>query len=482
MTGIPGFRYWKSHRADAEQYASPTGFAQLRLSGLDRAVVAKVGDIEISGEEFFISYEIAPAFVKGNHPDDPRTAHLKYMIYEKLLALDGVAQNVLSRPDVGQILEEIRQDLAVTEMFRETVYDTVQIGELEVVQAVSEATLNINFKYVYAKSKQDLRVYQNKLESGVTFDSFAIQGGAFSRELNFWEIKQKDAVLAEELTKLTFHQLSDVIETPRGLYLARVDTAWREMFITPAKYNELLAKYKKRLKRKKVETLAYEYAAQRLEEANPVIKSLAFKQLLAYFEALEPSSTNDLTAALLGNWPGTLDRGSLENRQETTLATTGFGNFTIEDFLDWYTLRRFPLNRQTEHDLAISLKKTIWRMVRDRALAREAYLAGFDQHPQVQEEMAWWQEKLVYWEAREMLLADLNITEELYTFEEGKRLQAYLNQKEQEIPVKIYQDILDKIPVTDLNYSKPIDIAVFKKQGTFPRIAYPTIDRVWERY
>lgn len=515
LAGIVGFRHLKTKAPDELKQVFSSGYAQLQRSGLDQAVVAKVGDVEISGEEFFISYEIGPSFVKRNHRGDPKTAHLKYMIYEKLLALDGLAANVASRPDVQQILQEIEQDLAVTEMFREMVSDSVQIRESEVEQAVSEATLNINFKFVYAKHRNDLQVYQNRLASGTSFDAFALQGGSFSKEINFWEIKQKDAIFAEELTKLKFHQLSEVIETPRGFYLAQVDTAWRETFITPVKHNELSAKLKKRLKRAKVEALAYEYAAQRLENASPVIKSSAFKRLLTYFETLQPTDADEATA-VLGNWPGTLDWQSLENREKATLVMTNFGDFDIKSFLDWYTLRRFPLNRQTKEDLAVSLKNIVWRMVRDRMLAREAFERDYDQHPQVIEEMGWWQEKLAYWQSRETLLGDLKFSEaqvrqfyknnrqryatshpdslpsfeeigsevarELYVFEEGKRLQTYLNQKEQEMSVRIYHEVLDKIPVTDLNFSKPIDMALFKKQGTFPRIAYPTIDRVWERY
>ncbi|RMD85824.1 MAG: peptidyl-prolyl cis-trans isomerase [Calditrichaeota bacterium] len=504
----------KAVKTNPSSYA----FDTLKSKGLDKAIVARVGDIEITGEEFFTSYEVGPSFVKRKYRRDPRQAHLRFMIYEKLMALDGLKQGVLERRDLQRILEEIHQDLAVTEMFREDVYDTVNVSQKEIERAVSRATVHVNLKYIFANSQEQIHNYQRQLQQGVSFDSLAIKsGGENSKDWpNFWDIQQIDPEFAQAIANLPFHQISQLIKTRRGYYLARVDTVWRNPFITPPQYNELLAKYRKRLKRKKVDSLAFEYAATRLERAKPVIKRQAFNLLLEYFKNHPRKETESVKEALLGNWPGTLDRHDIEEKQNITLVVSTQGDFTVKDFLDWYTLRRFPLDRHSERGMASSLKSIIWRMVRDRILAREAFQRRYDKHPQVVEELSWWKEKLAYWEVREALLADLNFTEEqirqfyqkhkerytkpgekvpqpfekvrddvlreLYTFEESKRLMYYLNKKEQEYPVKIHYKVLEKIPVTDLKLSKPIDLFVFKKGGTFPRIAYPTIDRVWERY
>ena len=513
-----GFYLLRQASDRSPDVSSAFSIDELKARGLDRAVVAKVGDIEITGEEFFISYETGPAFVKRRHRKNPKEAHLRFMIYEKLMALDGLKSGVLERPDLQTILEEIRQDLAVTEMFRSDVYDTVTVSRKAVEQAVSEATVHVNLKYLFARDAAEFRLLQSRLEQGVPFDSLAVRaGGQRSGEWpNFWDIKQMDPEFAQAIASLPFRRLSEVIRTRRGYYLARVDTVWRNPFITPPQYNQLLARYEKKLRRLKVDSLAFEYAAARLERAKPVIRGRAFKLLVDFFKQRNTREAAGVREALLGNWPGTFDRKGIEPQQNTTLVTTEFGQFTIKDFLDWYALRRFPLPEDSERAMAATLKSIIWRMVRDRILAREAYRRGFDQHPQVVEELGWWQEKLAYWEVREALLADLDFTEEqirafyeshkkryirpgkqepepfekvrdevlreLYTFEEGKRLMYYLHRKEQEYPVTIHTDILNQIPVTDLRPSRPIDIFVLKKSGTFPRIAYPTIDRVWERY
>ena len=55
-------------------------------------IVASIGSINISAEEYIYSYEHGPAFVKRK--TDSKNRYLKYMIYEKLLALDGYSRNL----------------------------------------------------------------------------------------------------------------------------------------------------------------------------------------------------------------------------------------------------------------------------------------------------------------------------------------------------------------------------------------------------
>jgi len=491
---------WRSPDASASADFSIEG---LQSAGIDTAAVARVGDLVITGEELYVSFEMGPGFVSRRHRDDPVRAHLDFMIYEKLMALEGLEQGLDRRAGIGRIIEEIRQDVAVTEMFRSDILDTVRVGVDEVKRAVDAATINVQFSYAKIERYGDAKALRTQLGNGtVSFNTISTRGVKNDgTNLTFWELEQQDTSFARQIREVPFGEVSGVIQTERGYFLARVDTAFRNPFITPSEYNRLLHQYEERLKRRRLQVYAFDYAADRLEAAAPVIRRKAFDALFAFMRQLQTLDTRDPEAAPLGYWPGSLDRALIEEGQPQVLVISQDGaNITIRDFLDWYELRRFSFEGGTPAATANALKQIIWRMVRDRVLGREALARGFGEDPRTLAETQWWRDKLLYWEIRDALLADLvfdegdlgsvdaanptqdDVLRELYTFEERKFLQRYLHQRMRNVDVQVFEETLARFPRPDSTLSKPVDLFVFKKGGTFPRQAYPTIDRVWERF
>ena len=67
-------------------------------------ILAKVGPWNVTAQEFMLSYEYGPAFTKRE--SDSKKHYLTYMIYEKLLALDGYDRGLQSSPMVKEVLED----------------------------------------------------------------------------------------------------------------------------------------------------------------------------------------------------------------------------------------------------------------------------------------------------------------------------------------------------------------------------------------
>lgn len=61
-------------------------------SAVGNTVLATVGNKKITVREFLCGYEFGPAFVKRDK--DSKRRYLKYMIDEKLLALDGYKKRI----------------------------------------------------------------------------------------------------------------------------------------------------------------------------------------------------------------------------------------------------------------------------------------------------------------------------------------------------------------------------------------------------
>ena len=493
----------------AEPEDTSGSLSRSQIEALSDIVVARIGDVTISGREFFTSYEMGPAFVKRHATDNPRLDHLDFMIKEKVMALRGMSERMHEQPDVRQVLEEIRLDRAVEEMYKDDVLSQVEVSDKELEQAVEEASIQVWFRYIRTESNEEGQQVQARLQAGDSFDSLSVASHDPRTQdpINFWQLKQQDATFADYLTNLGVGEVSPLFETPNGVFIAQVDRVYRDPFLSSTQQAEQGRKLEKQIRQLKADSIAYAYAAIRMEEANPVIKREAFNQLFEFFEGLTVDGSRDVDGMLLGNWPGGLDRSGLEETSIELLVTED-GTFTVSDFLDWYDLRRFPVEGATPEQRANRLKSIIWRMLRDRLLGIEAREREYTQQSLVEEEVRWWAEKLVYWESREQLLADVVPSEEevqrllnesphryrdkdpgknqkkafrdAYTLAERRVLIEFFSRDQTQIDVDTLA--LLSVPINTDRLAKPVELVAFKKEGTFPRIAYPTIDRVWVRY
>ncbi len=498
--------------ASAQVEHELVGHEEIADDSLAQVVVARIGDITISGQEFFVSYETGPSFVKRTHRDGPRLAHLDYMLMEKMLAMDGLQQGVIARAGLEGVLREIQLDRAVEEMYREDVLSRVTVDSAALARAVEADEIQVWFQYVQTSTREAAIAIEGQLARGAAFDSLSVTGhNPVNQDApTFWQIEQQDPVFAQQIASLELNTISPVFETRNGFFLVRIDRVFRPPFVSEMARHEHARKLEKQLRQLVADSLAYAYAAGRMEAAGPVIKRPAFNELFAFFETLPADDSRDVSSALLGNWPGTFTRAGLEGQVDVPLIESSEGAFTVAEFMDWYDLRRFPVEGDSRAQRANKLKAIIWRMFRDRLLGLEAVARGFAERDDVAREVQWWEEKLAYWETREALLAGLSPTEQdivdlmreyphrythadaeknrkqafkdAYTLQERRVLMDYFAQKRASLDIAVDTLALKQLPLHADVGAKPIEMVAFKKEGTFPRVAYPTIDRVWERY
>lgn len=482
------------------------------LDSLEDLVVARIGDHIISGREFLTSYKVGPAFVKRKNRENPRLAHLDLMVLEKIMAIEGKETGALSKPDIQILLEEIRQDLAVQRMYEADILPQATVSDAELAHAVDADQVQVWFRYASVPSEEAGEMLIKEIEAGALFDSLSVasHNPVNQDPLTFWGVEQQDAEFARQLAGLEIGTLSGIIKTTHGLFVARVDRVFRDPLTTPTQQSEKRRKLEKQLRQLKADSIAYEYAASRMEAVQPVIKRAAFNELFSFFEQLSDQATRNPDNALMGNWPGSVDRSSMTEVAPDTLLATAGGGYTITQFLDWYDLRRFPVEGKTPAARANQLKSIIWRMLRDRLLGDEAVNRGFADNQLVESELSWWRDKFTYWEVREALLAEVSPSEadvaevmaiyphryttgtqqqiqkdaflDAYTLQERSILMRYFNEHRQTLSIEVDTFALQSLPIATDHLARPIELLALRKEGTFPRIAYPTIDRVWERY
>jgi len=497
----------------------------LASNGLDTIVVARVGNLNITAEEFLLSYEFGPAFVKKRN--NAKERHLNFMIYEKLMALEGYELGFAKDRQVMTTLKEFEGDLATEELYRDEVLSQVSVTQKEMEEALAKERVHLELRWLFVPPwrEETLNHYSTQLAQGVPFDALfnaqlndSVSAGDRSLETTKFRLEDQNPEMARVVDKLAFGEVSQPVEAPDGFYLAQITNIWTNPVMTETARVKLEYDLERALVKRKAEALSDQYVDKMLRERNPVIVRRTFNALRAIIgKSILPQEKYkewNLTKTLMSE-AGPLDSLNLENYRGETLVRLAEQNFLFENFWTWYQARRpyIRFNTTSPQALSASLQQMVWRSVRDKLLTAHAFERELQNRSSVQKQKQWWEEKIVYARTKEEILKSIKITDDqiqrfyenrsrryrdrhgkIQPFDQVKEqvrqdcyadgltqnLLHYVNLLKSKYSVSINHAALKALPVSAEAEPNAIDVIIAKKDGTFPRPGFPTIDFDWK--
>ena len=466
-------------------------------------IVAQVGTLKITAEEFLYSYEFGPAFPKRK--ENSKQTHLNYMINEKLLALDGYEKGLMQKETAKDIYNDIESDLATEEMFNKMIVREIKINDAEIGKVIEKKQSEYVLRWLYAKDLFQLENYVKNLKSGVSFDSL------FNIQLNdsvlfddrhltssLYNIYVKNPQFAQIVDTLKPGMVSDPIHTDDGWYIIKIDNILKNVVTSESEFNKLKSESIDAITKSKLDILSDQYVKKLFSNENPIIKRDVFNVLRSYLGkfilAPEKYSEWDLDnklAMALANLG--LKRG--EKYPGLTLVTSDDNNLSLDEFIIWYRNREqyIKLLKNDLISFSKSLEDLVWIMVRDKLLTSKAYQNGYNNAEWVIKQAGWWKDKISYSVYRNELANSITLSsEEQRLLAEKKKTQSEIMSQElsrkifnkivelkKKYKVVINEKILDKIKVSSENDKKAIDMYIVKRGNLIPRPAFPTIDIDW---
>ena len=489
------------------------------------AVVARVGPVSITAQEFLYGYLFGPSFVKKR--PDSRQRYLECMIREKILALGERARGATQDPRVRANLDAVEGDLATEELYRDDVLSGVRVTDEEVAAAAQKQQVEVTVRWLYAAERKGADSLAGRLQAGETFDAlFQIhcEGGVpredRSMTVTMMNLMKRNPAMARIVERLPVGRPSDVITVPDGQYIMQVDSVWTNAIVTGSAGAEARHDAQRWLTQQRSDSLSGQYVQKMMLDADPVIERLTFDILRASL-GTELLSDSTFTAwGLADRFQGeddTVQYRDPARYERNTLVQTRSGALTLGMFITWYRLREpnLKLRLVSPQSFFVSLEEIVWRMVRDELLVRRARARSLHERPGVVAQKQWWEDKLLYQVAKDSLSRTITWTDttlreyfdkhprlhrdasgKVRRFEEAKddvlrewyavalseRMLRRLNALKDRYPVSIDDAALRRVPVDAEADPRAIDVAVAKKGGTFPRPAYPTIDPFWQTW
>ncbi|MCL5029521.1 MAG: peptidylprolyl isomerase [Bacteroidetes bacterium] len=465
-------------------------------------VLAKVGNKKISVREFLSSYEFGPAFTKREK--DSKQKYLKYMIDEKLLAMEGYTQGYGDSSRVKELLSAIEGDLASNQMFYKDIFNKIKISNTEIDQALAEKQITYNIKWLFAPDKDSLNYYLVSLKNNISFDSLfneqlkdSVKIDQRSLHMDKFKMRMRNPEMLNVVDSLKVGEVSSPIHGPDGWYIVKLIDVWKNVITTQTEIEKEKADAENSLKLNKSDEQSDLYVRTLMLEHNPVIQGKAFDILRSYMgnfvlpkNKFDSWKLDDRMKKELKN----LDTLSRDQFGKMTLVKLNNNNLSLDDFLNWYKLRDeyLKFDETSFNNFSASLEKLIWQMVRDHLLVSSAYSRGFQNLPIVQQQVNWWEDKIVYAVVRDNLANTVGLNIELPTSVKNKnndkkqelmeKIFRKLQQLKKKYKVQINEKVLDEIEVQDSNNPRAIDFYFVKKGGTFPHPAYPSIDYSWQSW
>ncbi len=492
-------------------------------------IVAHVGPLSISAEEFLLSYEFGPAFPKREK--DSKERYLNYMIDEKLLALEGYSHGLQTSSAVKQALAELEGDFATEELYKDDILSKVKVSNGDVEAGKKKDRIHLSVRWIFAPTKKEIQRQYNLIANGVPskaeFDSLfhaqlnnKVTIDDRSMETTLFSLEMKNSVFARAIDSLPMKSVSRPIQGPDGWYLVEVNDAWTDPVVTQSDEMKMGYDIKGALVQHRADSLSDLYVRNLMSPESPIIVRKTFDLVLANLgKKLLPekiySQANFIDNVIAQRGP--VDISKIDQFVNESLVQLKHESFSLKSFIDWYHARETELKPDTKSPQHFFswLESMVWRMVRDRLLMKRALKRGLQERPVVQRQMKWWEEKMVYnlvkngisdsiptndtvlyayyennlrsfrtekGEQETFNNAKDDVLREYYSSEMTKHILHRILKLKQEYKITINSEVLDSLRVDSENDPRAIDMYAVKKGGTFPHPAFPSIDYDWSSW
>jgi hypothetical protein len=466
--------------------------------------IAQIDSLKITMEEFYLSYEYGPAFVKRER--DSKERYLNYMVNEKLMALDGYSRGIDTSKQAIDMLDEFKNDIAAEELFNQDILSRIKIEQSEIDSVISKKNLVLEIRWLYAKDDEGIKSYLNQIKSGISFDSLYYQqfrDSVFQNDrwmkIDRYRLERKNPALAVIIDSLRAREISLPLHTDDGWYIMKLENVTQNLITTESEYERMKQESINSLKKEKMDKLSDQYVNEIMIEHNPIIKRDAFNFLRSYLgNVLLPHEkyTDWNLSEKLSTAIKNLNVSNENEYAQTTLIELNNSKFTIDDFLTWFRNRSLYINLDEKDlkDFSISLENLIWRMVRDRLLSRKAIERGLANTESVVKQSRWWRDKIVSSivrnEIANSVILDNKETKTNSIVDSSKEQSAIYEEfsvkllrkilaLKKKYEVSINKDLLNEIYISDEDNPRAVNFYFVKQGGLIPRTPYPTINPDW---
>lgn len=482
-------------------------------------VVALIGDMEITADEFRKNYEYGlPHLKAGATTEERKLNYLRLMINEKIIAREGYDRGYDELPSVKQNRESLELELITEAFIRGEITDEIEITPEEIDEAINKSKVSFKYRYWIEPTRERAELVAAAINNygydNVVDEILNLAGGMqltkADLESEYTNWLETPAEIVEAVKPLEPGDVAQPVEINEVWYIIQLIDFRRE-FVSSLEYDETAPSMKKVLKARETEKRFAQYVDDLMSPMNIKTKGDSFRLFSdAVRRWLADSMEVSLSDAVITAGLGKPELYTLQQRSDKTMVTYSGGRFTIADMLEMVDMTYVTSLKGERLTFRQAVNDAIALSLRDHFLAREAERLGYQRDSRVEDDLKSWTDKWVYKETRERLLTDISVTDEEITgFFDANRnrykitsddqpqlkehyyrvrrdaklakartfLEKHIDELETQYPVEIDTTVLSNIEVIDFKKSRWASVQLVR--GGTGRLAVPMVDAAW---
>ncbi len=384
----------------------------------DDRIVAAVGSIKITAEEFADRYEFSPHPRKKESLDSAldKKEFLYTLIAEKLLAQKAKSLKLDTAKDVKDQLGHLEKLFVRDALYKKEVTNKVKITPELITEGERRSSEILLVKYLYSTEKKEMLNLYYKLKKGASLDSLLVGRPEASEQETLAKVEYGtlDGYVEDSLYNLKPGQFTSPIYTGNRWYIFELYQILKQPFF-PTSQN--MAKLNKTLEKQTSNELENNYLQNFLRKFNVnVDRQLFIKIVYEVEKQLKAKNINQnyidksRFVYLLPN-----DINDVENSLGKEVLNAHFVKFeddpiTVKEFLENLKYNGLKVDTSNINSFAFILNETVKNYLESQLLVREGYNLGLENSSVVRNDLNIWESYYLSQELQSVIYDSISIS------------------------------------------------------------------------
>lgn len=368
----------------------------------DDEIIAKIGNISISKNEFIRRYELTPQINREmkSIKDALKTEFLYSLIAEKLFALDAINNQLDTNEVISNTLKKYEQMFVRDKLYKLEIKDKSKLYADTLLDKYIDNPSNIDVKYVLSESQDGIFKIYNLLQKGIPFDSLYNELNNDNGKTIKIHIGDLNEVAERNLFSIKEGGYSEPVLTNKIWYIYKIlkrnhpvlekSDGWK------SEYNNL-----NKVARERAENIYYArfmknfFNGKDIKVTTLLLKSMANK--ISFILCSKRNGKNQNENLFLE--PQDFNRLiNLFNHDTLNMVyiKVNSRNIKLKDFLEDFRLENFYSKETDFHSIAALLNSKTKTYIEQKLLTEEGYKQGLQNSKAVKDDYNMWRDNYLY--------------------------------------------------------------------------------------
>lgn len=416
----------------------------------DKQVLAKIGQLTISSEEFQLRYELTPQMFRENQriSEELKLEFLYSMIAEKLLALYGDEIRLDTSVIVSKSLEYFEEMFVRDALYKKVIEEKAQSKTDSLMSFYLSNANNVKMIFLFSDDKNEIKNIYKILELGVPFDSLYSELPVSQRDTLTISVGELEEKIENEIFPLPDNAFTSPIQMEDGWYIFKILKRYNPIVVKSEGWENDF-KNAKRIAKERAEHSFYKEYMQNLFKNKEVKINAKILRNLSYhihsilverFNQTQSSKNHSLTATDIALIEFQLGVDSLI----LPLAELENETITIRDYLHFLRFDNFKVDTLDYQFVFKALSNKTKNFIEYKILSDEGYKLGLQNTKEVKKQVQVWKDNYYMQLVTAMFIDSAVVSDNEIIEYYNKSKNGYLQNKEVNI-LELVTDSLETI-------------------------------------